>query len=116
MIDGNLDIEDTLGTLTYKAKLNRTWVSGYTTTQWGDDLYEITGSAQGVNIYGNNYAFTVKEPIQKGTNLTCRYISKGILEVQPQGRTFRSINFGDGSCDSRATATIDKKEHNIDLK
>lgn len=115
-IDAAIDVLDTLGALTYKADLTREWTTGNGTAQWGDDMYAITGTGQGVNIYGNNYAFNALEPVMKPTAITCRYFTDGILEVQPQGRTFRSIDYGNGSCDSRATVTIDRKQHNIVLK
>jgi len=116
VIDGKLDIEDSLGALTYQADLTRRFVEGNGTIQWGDDVYEISGTAQGLNIYGNNYAFSIVEPVVKANTLMCRFFNKGILEVQPQGRTFRSIDFGDGSCDKSAIVTIDRKQHNIDME
>ena len=115
-VDGTIDVLDTLGALTYKAELIREWTVGSQTIQWDDDIYAITGTAQGVNIYGNNYAFNAFEPIIKPLAITCRYFTQGILEVQPQGRTFRSIDFGGGSCDNTATVTIDRKQHSITLK
>ncbi len=115
-VDGILDIDDSLGSLTYNAELERTWLTGSETIQYEDDNFEITGKGQGVNIYGNNYAFNTKESVHKPTNLMCRYFTKGILEVQPQGRTFRSIDFGNGNCDKTATVTIDGKQHNMILK
>lgn len=115
-VDGTFDILDSLGALTYNANITRTWAQGAGTIEFSDDLYELTGTAQGVNIYGNNYAFNTLEPVKKPTNIICRYFTQGILEVQPQGRTFRSIDFGDGTCTSNATVTIDGKQHNIELR
>lgn len=115
-IDASIDILDTLGALTYKADLTREWTTGSQTTQRDDDTYALTGTAQGVNIYGNNYAFNALEPIMKTPAITCRYFTEGILEVQPQGRTFRSIDFGTGTCDKTATVTIDRKQHNMEMK
>ena len=115
-VDGTFDILDSLGALTYKGDITRTWVQGSSTIQFSDDIYELSGTGQGVNIYGNNYAFNALEPIVKPTNLGCRYFTQGILEVQPQGRTFRSIDFGDGTCDATATVTIDRKQNNINLR
>lgn len=115
-VNGSIDVLDTLGALTYTANLNREWTSGSSTIQWSDDVYALSGSGNGVNIYGNNYAFRTFEPIIKPTSITCRFFNQGILEVQPQGRTFRSIDYGAGQCDDQATVTIDSKEHNIILK
>ncbi len=115
-IDGSIDVLDTLGALTYNATITREWTAGSQTRQRGDDMYSLTGSGRGVNIYGNNYAFNALEPIMKPTAITCRYFTEGILEVQPQGRTFRSINYGNGSCDNTAIVTIDRKQHNMVLK
>jgi hypothetical protein len=115
-VTGVIDVEDTLGSLTYRASIERKWAAGSQTIQYDDDYYELKGTAQGVNIYGNNYAFNTASPIVKPTSITCRFFTEGILEVQPQGRTFRSIDYGDGNCDDIATVTIDRKQHNMILK
>ncbi len=116
-VDAQIDVLDTLGALTYKADIMRTWESGSTTVEWSDDIYTLNGSGQGINNLGNNYAFNTLEPLAKPSSLICRYFNQGILEVQPQGRSFRSIDFGSGvTCSSSAIVTIDRKQHNMELK
>ncbi len=115
-IDGVIDVLDTLGAITYKAEMVRTWEAGSGTVQWSDDLYSLDGSGQGINNLGNNYAFNTLEPIQKRMPIVCRFFAAGILEVQPQGRTFRSIDFGEGDCNETAIVTIDRKQHNMVLQ
>lgn len=112
-VTGSIDVLDTLGALTYNAELTREWTEGSSTIEWSDDMYSLTGNGNGVNIYGNNYAFNTFEPIMKPTSITCRFFTEGILEIQPQGRTFRSVDFGTGECDEQATVTIDRKQHHI---
>ena len=66
--------------------------------------------------YNNNVAMRIVEPVIKPASITCQYLNKGIVEVQPEGRTFRHVDLGDGSCDADATVTIDTKQHHIILK
>ncbi len=115
-VDGEIDILDSVGAYTFNADITRRFAQGAFTPQYSDDVYELTGTGRGVNPFSNNYAFSIVAPIIKPVNITCKYFTQGILEVQPQGRTFRSMDFGVGDCDKKATVTIDKKEHNVDLR
>lgn len=116
VVTGKIQVLDTLGAIHYNAELTRTWLEGYGTIVWGDDVFELTGHSFGVDNYNNNVAMRIVEPVLKPTSITCPYLNKGIVEVQPEGRTFRHIDLGDGSCDADATVTIDTKQHHITLK
>jgi hypothetical protein len=114
--EGQMAIQDTLGTYVFNATLDRTQTAGAGTVVWGDDVYELTGTSQGNDIYNNNIAMRIITPIVKIPSFICNYLQAGTVEVQPQGHTFRSINLGEGNCDSEATVTIDTKQHAITLK
>jgi len=114
VIDGKVLKPTVLDTLFYHADHTITWTQGSTTPIWGDDIYQISGTASGRNEFKTFYAATISEPIIKEV-LGCRYYNKGKMEMQPQGKALRTIDFGDGSCDNDATVTINTKVFNIKL-
>jgi hypothetical protein len=91
-------------TLSRNSTRVRKWVAGYSTMLHSDDVYLITGSATGTNAAGNSYSATITTPLRREMN--CRWIVSGVLQVMPSGKAMRSINFGSGSCDNQATATV----------
>jgi hypothetical protein len=103
-----------LDTLYYDANRTLTWVQGSETPVWGDDIYQITGTASGRNALKTFYAATITEPLINDV-LGCRYFAKGKMEMQPQGKALRTIDFGNGNCDQDATVTINNKVFNIKL-
>lgn len=103
------------GTITFISNRVRTWVAGETTLVWSDDIYEITGSGSGKNANGINYTMNIVEPLVKEV-YGCPYITKGKIEIQPQGKALRKLDFGSGTCDNDATVTINSKTYNIKLK
>jgi hypothetical protein len=92
---------------------NLSWEANRTLTQTGgtatpffghDDVFQITGSASGVNR--NNLAYTVNitSPIVKRTS--CSWIESGRLDITPDGKAIRTVDYGNGNCDNQATLTI----------
>jgi hypothetical protein len=79
-----------------------------------DDVYEITGSRTGVNRLGKAYTATITTKLVK--NFSCMHIVSGIVEISKDGVS-KSIDFGDGACDDKATLTLaDGKTKEITLK
>ncbi|MEW6468376.1 MAG: hypothetical protein AB1458_05590 [Bacteroidota bacterium] len=87
---------------------NRTmkWVGGAGDSIPGNDVFHMWGSANGTNRESRD--FTVDVP--SGTPLVrtagCRYITSGELTITPDGKNARTVDFGDGTCDDRATLII----------
>jgi hypothetical protein len=69
-----------------------------------DDEFEFTGTANGTNREGKTFDVNITSPMVKTAQ--CRYITKGTMELTPEGRETRTVNFGDGTCDDKATLTI----------
>ncbi len=97
--------------ITYSSQRTYTWVEGEATTFAShglagieDDAYLIDGTANGVNREGT--AFSVSTPTPLRSELDCRWIVSGVLQVTPQGLDPRTLDFGNGACDNRAVATI----------
>ncbi len=77
-----------------------------------DDVYEITGNASGTTAKGKNYTVTItKKLIIKGN---CRVISEGIKEITVDG-VKAILDFGDGTCDRKASLTVDGETKEITL-
>lgn len=83
------------------------------TTDPTDDVITIvSGSANGKNREGRTFSVSI-------TNLTkpanCKYITKGTVELTPNGLNTRTINYGDGTCDNKATVTVNGNSFEITL-
>ncbi len=91
---------------TWQGNRTMTQIAGAnTTTDETDDVYQFTGSSSGVNREGRAYTVNVTSPLQKAHN--CKWITKGVVELTPEGLHTRTVDFGDGTCDDKATFTID---------
>lgn len=98
---------------TWNSVRTRTLLAGNDTKTWTDDVYEITGSATGVNANGINYTANITKPLHRAMN--CRWIDSGTIEITPEGRAVRTVDFGSGNCDDQATVSVRKKTRNITL-
>lgn len=101
-------------TIEYECSQTTRWLSGYSTDSLAtDDIYEISGTASGVNRKGHSYTTVIMQSLRK--DMSCKWITKGQVELTPEGKATRSINFGDGACDSKATVTINGNVKEVDL-
>lgn len=96
------------------------WIEGDSTTLFThgfagvcDDVYLITGSANGVNRKGTSYTVTVTSPLRK--EICCRWVVSGTLDIVPNGSDPRILDFGSGTCDNQATITINGNTYNIPM-
>ena len=74
-----------------------------------DDVYSITGNSNGTFYYGgNNYQWTgsITQPLIH--KLICPWIVSGLIEIKGENVT-SVLDFGDGTCDRKATLTINGK-------
>jgi len=92
----------------------RTWISGEDTPKFhGDDEYLIEGSASGVNRKGISYTRTITSPLY--TAGVCRWIRSGAVLIEATDREDIIIDYGDGTCDNKATVTIGDETREIEL-
>lgn len=97
-------------THTWISNRTRTWIDGENTKIWNDDKYQITGSTQGTNRKGNSYSATITSPLL--VDLSCEWrLTAGVIEVTPQGKSARTIDYGNGACDRLVTVTIKGKSY-----
>lgn len=104
------------GTLSYTCNRNREWTAGDTTPHiFSDDEYSITGSASGTKPDNTTFTALIQNPLIR--KMSCpRHFVQGILNITPQGKPVRSIDFGNGTCDNTATVTVNGQTKTITLK
>lgn len=104
----NSTITDTAGNkLAYTSTRTREWVAGESTQGllgWQDDVYSITGTASGTSFNGTAFTSDITSALIVALN--CRWVEKGTIEFTPSGKLKRTIDFGNGNCDNKATVTI----------
>lgn len=101
------------GTITWTSARTREWIVGELTPAWSDDVYLITGSANGTSASGNSFTMAITTALRK--EIGCRHLVSGSLTLTPSGKPTRYINFGSGACDNQATVTINGNIYNITL-
>jgi hypothetical protein len=91
------------------------WIAGEgTIANVLDDVYEITGTANGRSTNGNKFNITITSPLR--VEISCRYIVSGEIKIEPQNLVERFINFGSGACDDKATVTVLGNSYEITLQ
>ena len=89
----------------YTSTRVRTWYSGYTTPlNRLDDIYDISGSATAVYSTGGGYSANTTSPVR--IKVGCGFPTQGILDMTPVNKPTRTINYGDGDCDTQFTVTV----------
>ncbi len=78
-----------------------------------DDVFSITGTASGVNSKGIAYTSEITSPLIKARN--CRWIQEGVISISSGDNTV-IIDYGDGTCDNVAIATVNGVEKEIKFK
>ena len=77
-------------------------IEGDDTILRGDDVYLISGNWKFVNKNGVEFSGTIIEKLRR--EYACKYIVSGVTEISKNGNVY-TLDFGDGSCDNKATLT-----------
>ena len=114
-VNGVITLANGKGTITWKSQRTREWVKGNDTphARW-DDVYLITGQASGERANGLKWTRKITNPLR--VELACRFIVSGTVEIKPEGKPMRTLDFGDGECDNLATVTVNGKTYTIHLR
>ncbi len=92
----------------------REWIEGIDTYMKWDDVYLTTGTAEGVRPSGLGWSREIIIPLRK--EMSCRFIVSGSIEITPDEKPVRLLDFGNGDCNNIATVTVDGKTHTIHLR
>ena len=110
----NTAINTSSGGISFDCIHNYEWISGNTTAlNTLDDVYSITGTSTGRGIAGNTFSSSINSPLIIAMN--CAYIQKGALTLSPANLSPRTVDFGNGSCDSQGTITINGKSYDFNF-
>ena len=112
-VDGSIIRANDEGTITFESSREREWVEGESTPERVDDVYLVTGTANGTNSEGGSFTAIITSALRR--TVACHQFVSGTAEVIPANRPTRYIDFGDGSCDNQATVTVNGNEHIIQL-
>jgi hypothetical protein len=109
----NCSYETTDGTISWNSTRTREWTQGYATLTPWDDVYVITGSASGKNRQSDDFSITIDEGLKKIVG--CKWLVSGKMTLTSDGKE-RKLDYGDGTCDSKAILTYNNKDYQINLK
>lgn len=110
VVDGSLTAPGNAWTSQWSSNRTRTWIGGQSTLTIWDDVYEITGTASGVNRNGVNYNITIVTPLR--AEVGCRWIVSGTMVLSPQDYDPRTIDFGNGECNNGFSVTVNGETNN----
>jgi len=100
--------------VTWNSSRVREWIAGESTvTDFTDDVYLITGSANGVNRRGNSFTADITTALR--VELSCNWIVSGTMTITPDNLNPRYVDFGSGSCDNDATVTVNGNVYDIEM-
>jgi hypothetical protein len=80
-------------------------VAGASTTAQYDDIIEVSGTNAGTDRNGKTWSSTITSPLVR--DMSCSWLTKGTMELTPEGKATRTIDFGNGSCDNKGTISIE---------
>lgn len=99
---------------TYNANRTIEWIKGYNTNTIFDDEFAITGTSTGINSKGVSYTTNITSPLIKKTGWP--YLVAGVIEILPENKYSRTLNYGNGELDAKATLTINGVSREFNLK
>jgi hypothetical protein len=111
-VNGTLSFVNDGGTITWTANRTKTWVEGYDTPfVFSDDVFSIIGSSSATKSDGNSWESSVISPLI--FKRSCGNIVSGTMNLLPNNKPLREINFGNGECDNMITVSINGQSFTI---
>lgn len=102
------------GTISWNASRVREWIQGSNTRNPWDDIYLLTGEASGIRANGETWEREIINPLR--LELACRFIVSGTVEIRPEERPVRLLDYGNGDCDNIATVLVNGVTYTIYLR
>jgi hypothetical protein len=89
-------------------------VQGYNTpTDRFDDQYSISGNASATFSNGGGYTAQTTNPLI--VKVGCSFPVAGTLEMTPQNKPVRTVDYGQGTCDYAFTVTVNGVTYNFSI-
>lgn len=99
--------------ITFDSNRTREWIEGESTALLSDDVYEISGTMDGVSRTGNHFTAATTTPLR--VELDCAWVVSGVIEVTPDNVSTRIIDFGTTGCDNAATVTVNGNVYEVEM-
>jgi len=113
VIDGKITNTVSENWKTWNSVKTHTQIEGNGTPLYArDDVFKITGNADGSNSNGNSWTALITEPLIK--KFACHWISQGTVKIT-RNNNIAVLDYGDGNCNNKAVITINGVSHNIIL-
>jgi hypothetical protein len=100
----------------FTCNITKTWDLGTNLIDSSDDIYTFTGGASGTTFNGTNYSAKIGAELKKFANYRC--IVSGNITLTNAASTntsTKTIDFGDGTRDNKATLTEGSVTKEIEL-
>lgn len=110
---GSVILAETGDTITRTAIRQRNWVEGYDTFIRNDDVFLISGNAEGTDRLGRSYEAEITSPLRR--EIGCPHFVSGVRTRSIGDLPVRTLDYGDGECDNTATLIINEQEYTITL-
>lgn len=114
-VQGFIHLSNNAGTITWNSSTIREWIEGFETTlNLSDDIFLITGSANGIRPSGQTWEREIIDPLR--IEIGCRWIVSGTMEITPENESTVVVDWGiDGECDNIATVIVNDITYTIFL-
>ncbi len=100
--------------MTYRSESVRILAEGASTVTLEDNVWRSEGTSRGVTGDGVSWTARVSSALVKSA--TCRWISKGIMLITPKDLPEFKVDFGEGTCDNKATVTKNDQTFVIEMR
>ncbi len=100
--------------LTKEFKRHKEWVAGVETRNFFDNVFYITGSANGTNYNQQPYTRTITYRLEWAAS--CKFMKSGTVVIVIGDKLPITLDYGDGKCDNEATITINGETKSILLR
>lgn len=108
VIDGTCTKDGTNGwTINYACNFT-------TTRDLTTPLFNLYGTSNGTNRTGTKFTVKIDKANALVKSLSCQWVSSGIYELKTDKGT-KKIDYGNGTCDNKATLTVGKNVSEITL-
>lgn len=81
-----------------------------------DPVTMVSGTANGITRQGKPFTVSIDAGTACVKHKSCQFFDKGIINLTPEGFKTRTVNFGDGTCDDKATFTVNNTTVEFSLK
>jgi len=104
VVAGSITMISNGNVISWNSDRTRTWIEGFQTPRWMDDVYLIEGTSSVSSTNGRSVSRLITNPLRR--ELSCRHFVSGTVQITPAEAPQRILDYGDGTCDNIATVTI----------